>query len=118
MKLENTIIPVVVLGVVGCAEVERDEPRTVTTSTYERTVRRAPEAVVVTRPMPARRVERTIVSPGPDHVWIRGHWAWQDNDWVWVPGQWVQRPERGVVYRESTYVRRGSQHTWVPGHWE
>ena len=73
--------------VVGCASAP---PR------YDRVyVRREP-------PPPRRKI--IVESPGPDYVYIRGHWASaRDGDYVWVPGRWV-RPE-------------GRRQRWVDGHW-
>ena len=29
--------------------------------------------------------------PGPEYVWVPGHWAWRGRDlgYVWLPGRWV-----------------------------
>ncbi len=29
--------------------------------------------------------------PGPDYLWVPGHWAWRGRDlgYVWMPGRWV-----------------------------
>ena len=72
--------------------------------------------VYVPSPPPAARVEVKSSRPGPNYVWIDGHWkwngrryAWVDGHWNkkkaghWVPGHWTKRP-RGWVY--------------VPGHWK
>jgi len=53
-------------------------------------------------PPPIRR-EVIVVRPGPDYVYLRGHWAYADGGYVWVPGRW-ERPE-------------GRRHRWVEGHW-
>jgi len=43
------------------------------------------------------------VAPGPDFVWVKGHWRWGRDAYVWVPGRWLA-PER-------------TRHRWVQGHW-
>ncbi len=58
---------------------------------------------VVERP-PRDRVEVITVAPGPNHVWIPGHWRRERNQWDWVPGRWARL--------EPSY------RTWVPGHWK
>ncbi|HEY7682196.1 MAG TPA: YXWGXW repeat-containing protein [Gemmatimonadales bacterium] len=62
-----------------------------------------PGAVYASRRPPPDRVEVVTVRPGPGHVWIGGHWRWDQADYVWVPGHWVP-------------VERG-YHRWVPGRW-
>lgn len=73
--------------------------------------------VVVTRPQPTLRTERRIVSPNPNYVWIKGHWAWRNDDWVWVAGRWAERPRPGAVWKEGEFLREGQRMAWVPGHW-
>lgn len=54
---------------------------------------------------PPARVEAVSPAPGPQYVWVRGHWRWapREASYRWVPGHWL-RLQPG--YR-----------TWVPGHW-
>src|SRR5262245_13303080 len=56
-------------------------------------------------PVPPPQVEAQPPSPGPEYVWVPGHWAWRPafGRYVWLPGHWVVPAERGLV--------------WVPGHW-
>ncbi|MGH7523354.1 MAG: YXWGXW repeat-containing protein [Gemmatimonadales bacterium] len=61
-------------------------------------------SVVVRRP-PPERVEVVGTAPGQGYVWIRGHYAWQDNDYAWVAGRWDRPPQ--ASYRH-----------WTPGHWQ
>jgi WXXGXW repeat (2 copies) len=49
-------------------------------------------------PPPAVQVEKPPHSPGPQFVWIAGHWAWTGSAYAWVDGRWVQ-----------------AQGTWIPG---
>jgi hypothetical protein len=62
------------------------------------------EVVYATRQPPPVRVEVMTRAPGPEHVWVVGHWDWRRDDFEWVPGHWV-RPEPGF-------------HSWVVGRWE
>ncbi len=51
-------------------------------------------AVVNTQPLPpAPRVEVIPVAPGPEHVWVPGHWSWRaaHGEYVWVSGHWTVR---------------------------
>ena len=50
---------------------------------------------------PPVQVEKPPPSPGPQFVWIAGHWAWQGGRWAWVPGRWVE-----------------AQGAWIPGRYQ
>ncbi len=52
---------------------------------------------------PAPRQEYRPVRPGPQAIWVGGHWRWAGRGHVWVPGYWQVPPRR--------------YHDWVPGHW-
>lgn len=76
-----------------------------------------PDGVVAVRRPPPDRVEIITTSPGPDYIWIRGHWGWQANDYVWVTGRW-DRPYAGYRRWEPgrwRHVRGG--YVWVEGRW-
>ncbi len=44
-------------------------------------------------PPPPRRVEVKPAKPGPNFVWVEGHWKWKGRrrGHVWVPGHWRRR---------------------------
>jgi hypothetical protein len=62
-----------------------------------------PGVVYVDRGPPVDRTEVIIQRPGPDFVWIKGHWRWDGRDYDWVPGHWAA-------------IERGYR-SWAPGHW-
>ncbi len=74
------------------------------------------EVVIRTRP-PAPRVEVIGVAPGPDYVWIQGHWAWHDNDYGWIGGRWEQRPDRHARWVAGRWQHRHGGWSWTEGHW-
>jgi len=72
-------------------------------------------AEIVTVAPPGDQLEIVTVAPGPNHVWIKGHWAWRGR-WVWEAGFWeVVRPGHRWVDGHWTAHRHGW--AWVPGHW-
>jgi len=89
----------------------------VTLSTSACVVRAAvPEnAEIVVASPPPLRVEGVSVAPSPNHLWIRGHWAWR-GAWVWEPGYWeLGRP--GHVWVEGHWLRHRHGWVWVGGRW-
>ena len=75
---------------------------------------------IVTRPVaapPPPRKEVRIVKPGPNFVWIAGHWKWVMGKYGWVPGHWIKaRP--GKVWVPGHWEKRGRHWVWILGHWK
>jgi hypothetical protein len=55
-------------------------------------------------PPPESAAEVVAVAPGPDHVFIRGHWEWNGSRYAWVHSRYLHRPRALAV--------------WVEGHWQ
>jgi hypothetical protein len=53
---------------------------------------------------PPDRSETPPPQPGPQYVWVAGHYSWDGNDFQWHSGQWTAPPT--------------GYHTWVPGRWQ
>jgi hypothetical protein len=73
------------LGVgAASAQVLRQQPPA--GMTHFRTVAGSPETVTLP---PSGEVAPP--RPGPDYLWVPGHWAWRGRDlgYVWMPGRWV-----------------------------
>ena len=71
-------------------------------------------------PPPTLRHEVVLVRPGPEFVWVSGHWDWAPaaRSYVWVPGAWVRPPHAHAVWVEPRYERRGRSHFFIAGHWK
>jgi hypothetical protein len=65
---------------------------------------------------PPPRYERVMVAPGPNYVWIGGHWAWHGR-WVWEGGRWESR-HPGAVWINGHWDRNGPGWVWVDGRWD
>lgn len=72
--------------------------------------------VVVAGPPPPPPGEYIPAAPGPDYVWIRGHYVWREGRYVWSPGHYVVR-RSGAVWVEGRYENRPEGYVWVEGHW-
>ncbi len=80
-----------------------------------------PGEVTVYREPPPPRDEVVVVEarPSPQHVWIRGHWAWHGH-WEWIPGHWHRIPAGRRLWVGGVWVfqARSGSWLWVGGHWE
>ena len=75
-------------------------------------------AQVIIRVAPPRPVvERRIVRPGPQHIWIAGYHRWDGRAYVWEPGRWELPPRPRARWVAHRYVRRGGGWVFVEGHW-
>jgi hypothetical protein len=67
-------------------------------------------------PPPARE-EVIVRRPGPDYVWIRGHWGYGGGGYTWVSGRW-ERPERAHRrWADGHWARDRHGWYWVEGRW-
>ncbi|HEY0782504.1 MAG TPA: hypothetical protein VGE98_08625 [Thermoanaerobaculia bacterium] len=66
---------------------------------------------------PPLQADVVIERPGPDHVWIAGHYEWTDerHDYVWTPGRWERPPHSGAVWVPPHYDERDG--SYVSGYW-
>jgi hypothetical protein len=66
-------------------------------------------------PPPPPQVEVLPVAPGPDFVWIGGHWGWHGR-WVWEGGRYERHPH-GRWEAGHWDHRPGRGYVWVEGRW-
>lgn len=81
----------------------------------------APAVTVVVQDAPAPPVVLKPPKPGPDYVWVSGHYRWSGGQYAWVKGRWVAM-QAGSVWVPGHYQwrveGRWKVRVWVPGHWQ
>ncbi|HEV7509813.1 MAG TPA: hypothetical protein VGS07_33380 [Thermoanaerobaculia bacterium] len=77
-------------------------------------------SIRVNAPPPVLRQEVVVARPGPDFVWVRGHYDWVGGPrgYVWLPGAWVRPPHARAVWVAPRYERRGRHHFYARGYWK
>lgn len=57
--------------------------------------------------------------PGPDYIWVPGHWAWSDwiDDYYWVNGYWELPPEPGLLWTPAWWGWEGGAFGFHQGYW-
>ena len=57
--------------------------------------------------------------PGPDYIWVPGHWAWSDwiDDYYWVQGYWEQPPEPELLWTPAWWGWDEGAFRFHPGYW-
>ena len=74
--------------------------------------------VAVTTPPPAARVEVIGTAPGPEYVWIGGHWGWQGSEYVWMDGRWDRGPHAKAKWVPGHWKNTKRGWVWTDGHWK
>lgn len=77
-------------------------------------------AEVIVRERPPVEIKEVVPArPGPNHVWVGGHWGWgTQGKWEWTSGYWAVPPRQSAVWTPGHWVEgpRGGWH-WIEGHW-
>jgi hypothetical protein len=68
---------------------------------------------------PSDRVENPSSQPGPQYVWVMGHYSWDGNDFQWHGGQWAVPPNGYSNWSAGHWDQVGSNNwTYTDGHWQ
>jgi hypothetical protein len=97
---------VIVLGLLGCY------PRETVYVAQPRV-----EAVVVREAPPKIIKERRPPRPSQGHIWIDGHWHWDNKRYAWQPGRWERPPHERAVWVPPRYERDNRGYRYTPGGW-
>src|SRR6476659_3742991 len=54
---------------------------------------------------PPPRAEVYGYAPGPDYVWMNGHWGWDGNRYNWSRGSWVRSRRRHARWEDGRWQR-------------
>ena len=65
---------------------------------------------------PPRKVVVRTAKPGPQYVWVQGHWTWRGGSYHWINGHWKKK-KRGKVWVAGHWKKRRGRWVWVAGHW-
>ena len=78
-----------------------------------------PHNAVIKEPLqPAASQEIIEERPSPQHVWIAGHWRWQDGRYAWIAGRWDLPPRANTVWIEPRWEQRGNGFVLAGGYWQ
>ncbi len=78
-----------------------------------------PDAAVVREPlMPAASQEMIEERPSAQHIWLAGHWRWQDGRYAWIAGRWELPPRANVGWVEPRWDRRANGYVLAGGYWQ
>ena len=82
---------------------------TTTTTTYS-------TAVPAPTPPPPPRVAVSPPSPGPQVVWVSGHWSFNGATWDWIPEHYEAAPQPTAQWTPGHWTRQaGGSWLWIAG---
>jgi hypothetical protein len=76
-------------------------------------------APIVDKPLqPAVAQEVQDERPSPQHVWVPGHWRWQEGAYVWVSAHWELPPVTNAAWVQPHWEAKGKGYVLVEGFWQ
>lgn len=79
----------------------------------------APTPVIMVESEPPAEIEDEIVQcPGPNYVWIKGHWQWDGMHYQRVHGHWVVRPTVSAMWVNGFWTKHHNHWRWTEGYWQ
>src|SRR6266481_2785765 len=78
-----------------------------------------PDSAIVREPLAAAASQEIIEErPSAQHVWLAGHWRWQDGRYAWIAGRWELPPRANVAWIEPRWEQRGNGFVLAGGYWQ
>lgn len=78
-----------------------------------------PDNAVIKEPLqPAASQEIIDERPSPQHIWVAGHWRWQEGRYAWVAGRWEIPPRSNVMWVEPRWEKRPNGVVLAGGYWQ
>ena len=76
------------------------------------------QVVVKVKPAEPTLTVYQPAKPGPNYVWIDGHWHWskKKDKYIWVDAQWIKK-KKNKTYVKGHWKKTAFGWKWVPGHW-
>lgn len=76
-----------------------------------------PPAPVIEKPLAPYGADAITAQPSPQHVWISGHYRFQDGKYVWTPGTWELPPIDAAVWVAPKWETRANGYVLIDGYW-
>ncbi len=78
-----------------------------------------PPAAIIKAPLPPAAGQEIIDErPSSQHVWIPGHYRWQEGNYVWVASRWELPPRANVSWVEPHWAQQGNGYALAGGYWQ
>ncbi|HVS54284.1 MAG TPA: hypothetical protein VHD62_18150 [Opitutaceae bacterium] len=75
-------------------------------------------APAVDKPLPPAANDTPGEQPTAQHVWVAGHWRWNEGAYVWESGRWEIPPMPNVSWVPPQWQQQGSGYVLKEGYWD
>jgi hypothetical protein len=76
-------------------------------------------APVIDQPLPpAFSQEVPEPQPSPRHVWVAGHWRWQEGSYVWIAPRWELPPVAKATWVPPRWEKQANGYVLIAGYWD
>jgi len=76
--------------------------------------------VVAPNPPPPPRAEARPAAPGPEMVWMSGHWSWKPEagSYAWIEGKYAMPPRPRAAWLPGSWTQHPDGWVWEEGRWD
>lgn len=101
-------------------DVTIEKKTTITREAVPETGSTVSTVIVAPNPPPPPRAEAPPPSPGPEMVWMSGHWTWKPEarNYVWMEGKYAMPPRPRAAFVPGRWVQRTEGWIWEDGRWD
>lgn len=78
----------------------------------------AEPAPLLDKPLPPSTPDTVGEQPSAQHVYICGHWRWQDGAYVWDSGHWEMPPTADATWVAPKWEQKDAGYVLVEGYWQ
>lgn len=76
-----------------------------------------PPAPVVEKPLAPAANDAPGDQPSTQHVWVPGHWRWNEGAYVWETGRWEVPPAPNVAWFAPEWQQQNNGYVLREGYW-
>lgn len=77
-----------------------------------------PPAPLLDKPLPPSTPDTVGDQPSPQHVYVSGHWRWQDGAYVWESGHWEAPPTPTADWVAPRWEKQENGYVLIEGYWQ
>ncbi len=75
-------------------------------------------APLLDKPLPPSTPDSVDDQPSPQHVFVSGHWTWNEGAYVWVSGAWELPPSASAEWVAPRWEKKDNGYVLAEGFWQ
>lgn len=77
-----------------------------------------PAAPLLDKPLPPSTPDTVGDQPTPQHIYVSGHWRWQDGAYIWESGHWELPPAPSAQWFAPRWEKQDNGFVLAEGYWQ